>query len=44
MVKDRQTFRSLPEIPGFGIFTGEGGLAYELLRLEKCEEVPTLLC
>ena len=35
MVKDRQTFRSLPEIPGFGIFTGEGGLAYELLRLEK---------
>ena len=44
MVKDRQTCRSLPEIPGFGIFTGEGGLAYELLRLEKCEEVPTLLC
>ncbi|MDY4117340.1 lanthionine synthetase LanC family protein [Blautia sp. HCP3S3_D9] len=44
MVKNRQIFRSLPEIPAFGIFTGEGGLAYEILRLEKCEEVPTLLC
>lgn len=44
MVKNQQTFRSLPEMPGFGIFTGEGGLAYELLRLEKCEEVPTVLC
>lgn len=44
MVKDRKIFRSLPEVPTFGIFTGEGGLVYEILRLENCDEVPTLLC
>ena len=44
MVKTRMTFRSLPEVSCFGLFTGEGGLAYEILRLNKFEEVPTLLC
>lgn len=44
MVKNRMIFRSLPEVPCFGIFTGEGGFAYEILRLNKCGEIPSLLC